>query len=186
MLKYSLCFAIAFANTNIQTNDDHVAITCTGIAVTATCTFIASIAYAHTVVHNAQTQFRPERELLNYYTYYNGNYWTTDVQAALKRDLKDHIVHLHNQCRDQYSLSLLYANYKGEPTVFVDKEYALYPLLQHINDLSWYIKRLKIIKLLRLYSKRHELDLLIDQLEYIKHLMISDHDYNTEEQLHNH
>lgn len=166
---------------NTQTNDNVIRNVAIGVTA-AGCTYVVSKGWAHHVVTCAQTQFALERRLLNEYAHYNGHHWTTDADAALKRDLKANIVHLHNTQRDRYSFAILYDMYAGNPTLYVQHNYYAFPLLQHVADLSWYIKRLKIVRFFHLHSQREELNLLIDQLEYIKHMLMSDHDYNVEEQ----
>lgn len=185
LFRNCLFISLLLFSSTIKTNDNQTQniaqATVTTLAVVGG-TYLVSKAWAHCVVLEAQSQFAPERALLNHYAYYNGNYWTSDAEAALKRDLKVRIVHLHNSNRDRWGISVLYDIYNGNPAVYVENRYQTFPLLQHMQDLNWYIKRLKIIRFLRLHSDRNELTLLIDQLEYIKNILMADHDYNLEEQ----
>jgi hypothetical protein len=182
-MKYLLIFLILTSSPkaiaqNIEKDIKHTV----SLLVAAGCAFIASKGYAHWVVYNAQIQFAPERELLNHYAYYsNGNSWTTNEQALLKRDLKDRIVHMHNTNRNRWSCNVLYDICTHKPAVYIDKQYETYPLLQHMQHLKWYIKRLKIIRFLHLYPNHNELNLLIDQLVYIKQMLLSDEVFNEEE-----
>ncbi len=180
--KYILC-SLLLLTCPTYPNDNNNTLRNVGIALAATGgTYLLSKGWAHHVVKLAQTQFTYERNLLNQYRYQYGHNWSDTIWRSLRKQLKANIVHIHNAQRDRWQLCVLYDMYTSNPSLYVEHRYYTFPLLQHVADLSWYIKRLKIIRFCHLHSERDELDSLIEQLNYIKDMIISDHDYNIEEQ----
>lgn len=155
---------------------------CVVVGIIGTVT-LSYKAYAQWLVKRAQAHFAHERNLLHHYANYSAQTqsWTTHDAAVLLRDLKSAIVHLHNTNRDRWDISIMYDIYYGQPAMYVSTNYHHYPLLQHVNDISWYVSHLKTIRFLHAYSNELELTSLIEQLEYIRQMLLSDHSYSLEE-----
>ncbi len=150
--------------------------------VAAGSVYLLSKGYSSYLVSSAQARFQTERTLLNQYASYS-HLWSAELDQQLKNYLKAEIVRLHNKNRNKWAITVLYEYSQGKSAYCIDHCYAKFPFLQHKKDLDWYLKRLKAIRFLSLYSDLDELNLLIDQLTYIKEFIVSDHDYNVEEQL---
>ncbi len=181
-----LCSIILFSRPTRAANNHNTTLRNIAIGIGAAgSTYLLSKGWAKHVVKHAQTQFTYERNLLEYYRQEHGNNWNDAIWRSLRKQVKANIVHTHNAQRDRWQLCVLYDMYAGNPSLYVEHRYYTFPLLQHTADLSWFIRRLKIIRFCHLYSDRDELDLLIEQLTYIKDMIISDHDYNIEEQHYN-
>ena len=185
--KYILSLALLGSIQHTKAHDDAWS-TLKTTCVIAGATGAAALtykAYAHWLVKRAQAHFTRERDVLNHYAHYSAQAqsWTTHDAAVLLRDLKTAIVYLHNTNRDRWDISVMYDIYYTQPAMYVSKTYYHFPLLQHIADLNWYMMHLKIIRFLHMYPDEHELTSLIEQLTYIKHMIISDHSYTQEEAL---
>lgn len=182
--KIILSLALLGSMHHTKTQDNALQTACIIAGVTC-ATALSYKAYAHWLVKRAQSQFAHERYLLNHYGYYSAQAqsWTTLDAANLLRDLKSAITHLHNTNRDRWDISVMYDIYYAQPAMYVSSHYLSFPLLQHVEDISWYVSHLKAIRFLHAYPDRQELTSLIEQLEYIKHMLLSDHSYSQEEAL---
>ena len=157
--------------------------TAVGIALAAGATYIGSVYYAKCIYETAKIRFSTELNLLNQYAWYCHYQWDTSVLHALMRDIKTEIVRLHNKNRKKWSITVICDLLSGRQAQLVDQCFKHFPLVQHKSDLDWYIWHLKCIRLLHLHDNVKDISLLIEQLEYIKNLLLSDHDFNKEEQL---
>ena len=153
-----------------------------GTLLVAGGTYVCSKAYAECVVAAARSRFAPERELLTWYGQQYGRYWGPQEDASLKISLANMMSDLHNRNRNKWTITVLYELASGEPSYFVRDCFQDYPLLQQKDDLDWYIKRLKVIRFVHLHGDRQELDSLIEQLEYVRRMLLSFHGYSIEEQ----
>ncbi len=179
----TLCILSILSMLHLEASDWQRKAKCTGaVLVAAGTTYVVSKATAQCIVATAQTRFETERRLLNQYASY-AYQWSAELDFQLKKYLKSMIVQSHNKNRNKWTVTILYELAQGTPAHVVDSHYNQFPLLQYKDDLDWYISRLKAIRFFSLYSGTAELNMLIDQLTYIKNYIISDHDYNSEEQL---
>lgn len=187
--KYILSLALLSSIQQSHAQDDAQRLlqaTCI-VAVTAGAVALTYSTYARWLVKRAQAHFARERELLNHYGTYSAQYqsWTTHDVANLLRDLKTSIVYLHNTNRDRWDICVMYDIYNGNPAMYVNRRYVNFPLLQHVDDLNWYLTHLKIIRFLHAYPDQYELNALIEQLDYIKHMLLADHGYTQEAAMYN-
>lgn len=185
--KYILSLALLGSIQQSQAQDNawsNIKTACVVVGVAGAAT-LSYKAYAHWLVKRAQAQFGHERNLLNHYAVYSTQTmsWTTHDEANLLRDLKTAIVHLHNTNRDRWDIGVMYDIYYGQPAMYVSSQYTNFPLLQHVEDIKRYVSHLKIIRFLHAYPHEEELTSLIEQLEYIKQMILGDHGYSQEEAL---
>lgn len=150
-------------------------------ALVAGTVYLTSKTYAHSIVYFAGAEFEPTRNLLNYYAQYSAH-WSPELDRQCRTALKSEIMRTHHINRNRCCISIYYEWMRGRPAYYVESCYNAFPLLKYKKDLDWYIKRLRIIDCLRLYSNNAELRLLIDQLVYMRNIITSDHDYYQEEQ----
>ena len=136
-------------------------------------------AYAHWLVKRVKAQFAHEQYILNQYATYSvqTQSWTMYDAAQLLQNLKTAIIHLHNLNKDRWDIGVMYDIYFDQPSMYVSSRYANFPLLQHIEDINRYVTHLKLIRFLHMYPEIAEINMLIEQLEYIKHLVLSDYAY---------
>ena len=174
----SSCQPIRGADSNIE---DTIKTTI-GIAAIAGATYLGSSCYAKCVYETAKLRFAPERYLLDHYSWAAHYQWDTNVLHALIRDIKTEIVRLHNMNRSRWDITVLYSLLNGQQAQTVARRFKCFPLLQHMDDLNWYIWHLKCISILHLHSDRQGVSSLIEQLAYVRNLLRMDHDFNEEEQ----
>lgn len=151
-------------------------------AAVAGSMYLMSKGYAHCVTYTAFTQFEPTRALLNYYAQYS-NAWNPHLEQQLKSALKAEILNSHSKNRNRYAITIYGELLRSRPAYYVEKSFASFPLLQYKKDLDWYIKRLRIIHCFSLYSNNDALKILIDQLVYMRNIIMLEHDYYQEEQM---
>lgn len=185
MFKKTMLSLALLGSIHHTKTQDHVLPTACVIAGVTCATALSYKAYAHWLVKRAQSHFAHERYLLNHYGYYSAQSqsWTTHDAANLLRDLKTAITHLHNTNRDRWDIGVMYDIYYAQPAMYVSSHYESFPLLQHVEDISWYVSHLKTIRFLHAHPNQPELTSLIEQLEYIKQMLIGDHSYSQEEAL---
>jgi hypothetical protein len=183
--KYMLALTLFVSTQSTQTHDNtwsHVQRACilAGVTVAGALTYKT---YTQWLVKRAQAHFMHERNILNQYAIYSAetHTWSTHDAAYLLRDLKTAIVYLHNNNRNRWDIGVMYDIYFNQPAMYVEYRYRNFPLIQHMQDISWYLKHLKIIRFFNLHADTQEITLLIEQLTYIRQMILGDHNYSLEE-----
>lgn len=174
-----LALAISIQSQILDSRWQDKALFACAAAAAAGSTYLLSKGYAYTLIATAQTRFATERALLNHYAQFKES-WTAALDLQLKEYLKSEIIRLHNTNCHKWSITVLYELAQGKPSYSIDDAYEYFPLLRHNHDIDWYLARLKTIRFLSLYPYVNELNLLIDQLTYIKECIIKDYDYSKE------
>lgn len=172
------------SSTQICRADDlsNTVATICSVAAIAGTTYLASKGYTNILVYAASARFDPARHLLNYYSQFSA-VWNADLDQQLKTALKRDIIHAHGKNRSRYACTVYYELWCNRSAFYVEQAFNSFPLLKYKKDLDWYIKRLRIVHFLSLYNNKDEIKLLIDQLEYVRNIIMADHDYYQEEQI---
>lgn len=184
MLKSSLLFITMLGIVpQAQANNHSDRLIAAGIAVGAVAASCLSYkAYTHWLLKRVRAHFSTSRAILNHYAQWStyAHSWTTRDAEQLLQDIKNEIVRLHNRNCDRWDISVMHDIYYDTPAMYVSSRYKHYPLLQFIEDINWYLAHLKFIRFCGIQSNNDELSLLIEQLAYIKELILSDYAYSRE------